>query len=224
MALILPDHIRVFDCEQGTDDWFDCRKGIPTASQFKDLMTKGRGANTVSLVRLAYLDKLAAEIITGKPTGEGFKSAGMERGTEQEPDARIEYAFRHNVEPTLVGFVRNDNLRCGCSPDALIGADGAAEFKSALPHIQIKRFREATLPKEHVEQVQGSMMVLERDYWDFASYCPALEKAGLDMFEVRVYRDDIYIAELKEQVERFNEELIGLLKNMRDLGAVRKAA
>lgn len=216
--LVLPPHIRVFNCAQGTPEWFECRKGIPTASEFKSLMTKGRKAGEPSIVRLNYLDQLAAEIITGKPTGESFTAAATARGKEQEPDARIEYAFRHGVEPMQVGFVRNDLLGCGASPDALVGTDGAAEFKSALPHIQVKRFREGVLPKEHTEQVQGSMLVLERDYWDFASYCPALESAGLDMFELRVYRDDKYLSQLKEQIEQFREELAETLERLRGLG------
>jgi hypothetical protein len=208
--------IEIFNCEQGTDSWFDCRKGLPTASEFKRLMvTKGRGPGGVSLQRVEYLEKLAAEIITGKPTGSTFSNEDTERGHEQEPLARAEYGFRHNIVPDQVGFVRNDKYRAGASPDCLIGEDGGAEIKSVLPHIQIKRKREGVMPSEHIAQVQGSLMVCERDFWDFVSFCPDLECIHLELFEIRVYRDDKYISQLAEQIARFNEELDALVEKLR---------
>jgi hypothetical protein len=208
--------IETFNCVQGTPEWFDCRKGIPTASEFKRLMvTKGKGPGGVSLTRVEYLEKLAAEIITGKPAGQTYTNDDMERGKEQEPAARAEYGFRHNIEPAQVGFVRNAAYRCGASPDCLIGDDGGAEIKSVLPHIQIKRKREGAMPPEHVAQVQGSLMVCERDWWDFVSYCPDLGCIHLELFEIRVYRDDKYMSQLAEQVARFNEELDALVEKLR---------
>jgi YqaJ-like viral recombinase domain len=217
--------IEIFNCIQGTPEWFACRKGIPTASEFKRLMvTKGKGPGGVSLTRIEYLEKLAAEIITGKPAGEGYTNADMERGKEQEPDARAEYGFRQNVEVVQVGFVRNAILRCGASPDCLVGDDGGAEIKAVLPHIQIKRKREGEMPAEHVAQVQGNILTCERDWWDFVSYCPDLACIHLDLFMIRVYRDDKYIAGLIEQLARFNEELDALVEKLRRGAPVEIAA
>ena len=208
--------IEIFNCIQGDPAWFECRKGLATASEFKRLMvTKGKGPGGVSLQRVEYLEKLAAEIITGKPTGQTYTNDDMERGKEMEPKARSEYGFRHNIEPVQVGFIRNNALRCGASPDCLIGDDGGAEIKSVLPHIQIKRKREGEMPPEHIAQVQGNIMVCERDWWDFVSYCPDLACIHLELFEIRVYRDDKYIAQLTEQVARFNEELETLVEKLR---------
>jgi hypothetical protein len=217
--------IERFNCEQGTPEWFACRKGIPTASEMKRLMvTKGRGPGGVSLQRVEYLEKLAAEIITGKPVGSTYTNDDMERGHEQEPMARAEYGFRHNIEPEQVGFVLNAGLRCGASPDCLVGDDGGAEIKSVLPHIQIKRKREGSMPSEHVAQVQGNIMACERDWWDFVSYCPDLECIHLELFEIRVYRDDKYISGLIEQIARFNEELDALVERLRSGAPVEIAA
>lgn len=217
--------IEIFNIEQGTPEWFECRKGLPTASEFKRLMvTRGKGPGGASVQRIEYLEKLAAEIITGKPAGQTYTNDDMERGKGQEPRARAEYGFRHNIEPAQVGFVRNDRLRCGASPDCLIGDDGGAEIKSVLPHIQIKRKREGAMPAEHVAQVQGNIMACERDWWDFVSYCPDLDVIHLELFEIRVYRDDKYIAQLAEQVTRFNEELDALVERLRNGAPVEIAA
>jgi hypothetical protein len=46
----------------------------------------------------------------------------MERGQAMEEEARELYAFDHDAEPQLVGFIRNGPK--GCSPRRLIGANG----------------------------------------------------------------------------------------------------
>lgn len=207
---------QIFNCEQSTPEWFEARKGLVTASEMKRLMVKnGRGPGGISLQRVEYLEKLAAEIITNKPTGETFTNEDMERGKEQEPDARIEYAFRTNTEVVQVGFVRNDTHRCGASPDCLVGDDGGAEIKAVLPQIQIKRRRENAMPNEHTAQVQGNLLSCERDWWDFVSWCPDLKPIHLEYWTIRVYRDDKYIADLVEQLARFNEELDALVEKLR---------
>ena len=51
--------IQIFDeIEQGTPDWFECRRGIPTASKFATVMAKGEGKT-----RSEYMRKLAGEIL-----------------------------------------------------------------------------------------------------------------------------------------------------------------
>lgn len=216
---------KIINCVQGEPGWFEARKGLVTASEMKRLMVKnGKGPGGVSLTRVEYLEKLAAEIITDKPAGQTYTNDDMERGKAQEPDARAEYGFRHNVEVVQVGFVRSDVHRCGASPDCLIGDDGGAEIKSVLPHIQIKRKREGEMPAEHVAQVQGNIMTCERDWWDFVSYCPDLACIHLDLFVIRVYRDDKYIAGLIEQLARFNEELDALVEKLRSGAPVEIAA
>jgi hypothetical protein len=71
------------------------------------------------------------------------------------------------------------------------------------------------MPSKHVAQVQGNMMICGRDWWDFVSYCPDLECIHLELFEIRVYRDDKYISQLAEQIARFNEELDALVEKLR---------
>src|SRR6185437_290995 len=117
--------IEIFDCDQNSEIWFQCRLGLPTASMFDAVLAKGKGG-AESLTRSRYLRTLAAEIITGQP-GEQFTTPAMERGKAMEADARNLYAFAHDVKPHLVGFIKNGPK--GCSPDALIDSDGMIEIK-----------------------------------------------------------------------------------------------
>ena len=197
--------IQVFNMDQGGDEWFQARLGIPTASKFATVMAKGEGKT-----RSEYMCKLAGEIITGEVT-ESFSSIHTERGKEMEDEARQTYAFINSVEPQLVGFLRNGNK--GASPDSLIGENGGLEIKTALPHIQIDRLERDRLPPEHKAQVQGNLWISEREWWDFVSYWPRLP-----MLCVRVYRDEEYIKTMSDEIDRFNDELAALVERIRAYG------
>lgn len=197
--------MRVFEYDQGSDDWFQARLGLPTASRFATVMAKGEGKT-----RNEYMRKLAGEILTGEPM-DSYTNAHMERGKEMEDEARKAYAFVTDADIRRVGFIVNGMK--GGSPDSLIGDNGGLEIKTALPHIQIERLLRNELPPEHKAQVQGNLWVAEREFWDFVSYWPRLP-----MMTVRVFRDDIYIANLASEIERFNDELLTMVERIRGYG------
>jgi hypothetical protein len=201
--------LQIIECEQGTEAWHTARLGVPTASCFATVMAKGKDGGA-SKTRADYMRKLAGEILTGEPM-DSYTNQHMERGKEWEPDARNLYAFMHDCEPQLVGFIRNGQK--GCSPDSLIGNDGGLEIKAALPHIQVERLLADRLPAEHRAQVQGSLWVAEREWWDFTSYCPKLP-----IFVTREHRDEEYIAKLSAAVDEFNDELAAMVERIRKLG------
>lgn len=207
--------IQIIDCEQGTPEWHEARRGIPTASEFAAIMSNGRG-KAESLMRRTYMNKLAAEIVTGELT-EQATTYHMERGKIMEDEARKLYVFMTDLEPQRVGFIRNGNK--GASPDSLIGADGGLEIKTKLPHLMIDVLRRDILPDEHKAQVFGSMWVAEREWWDFACYWPSLP-----LFAKRVYRDETYIKEIADAVDKFNDELAAVVESIRSYGEVREAA
>lgn len=207
--------MNIHECEQGSEEWFRARMGIPTASEFDAIMTSGRG-KAPSETRLTYLRKLAGEILTGDPM-DVATSRYLERGKLFEDEARNFYSFEHDANPQRVGFITNGPK--GCSPDSLIGTDGGLEIKVALPHIQIKRLQADELPDEHRAQVQGCIWVCERQWWDFVSYCPKLP-----LLVIRVPRDDGYIANLAGEVAKFNEELAATVEEIRQYGSLEQEA
>jgi YqaJ-like viral recombinase domain len=214
--LELENQLVIHSFEQGSDEWFKARLGIPTASNFGIIMADGREGSP-SITRAAYLNRLAGEIITGVPAEETFKSKAMERGNEMEPAAIADYEWRRDTKVTRIGFATNfSGLKlCGASPDGLIDFDGGLETKTMRPALMIPLLlRGATMPPEHRAQVQGNMLVLERAWWDFKIFYP-----GMPDFTVRVARDDAYIRELQGQIERFNFDLKQLVKQLRSMGA-----
>lgn len=202
--------MQIIDCEQGSESWFRARAGMPTASEFSTVLAKGEGKT-----RRTYMLKLAGEILTGEPM-ESFTNVHMERGKAMEDEARDLYSFLAGIEPERVGFIVNGPK--GCSPDSLIDADGGLEIKTALPHIQIDRLLRDELPSEHRAQVQGSLWVAEREWWDFTSYAPKLP-----LFVKRVYRDEAFIKTLETEVDKFNTELHATVEQIRRRGEARAA-
>lgn len=208
--------LQIIECEQGGADWFKARAGIPTASEFSTVMAAGKGGSD-SKTRRTYLHKLAGEILTGEPTMETYSNAHMERGKVMEDEARDLYCLLNDAAPERVGFIRNGQK--GCSPDSLIGTNGGLEIKTKLPHLMIECLLCSDIPPEHKAQVQGSMWVAEREWWDFMAYWPKMPP-----FIVRCYRDEAYILTLKSAVNAFNEELAETVEKIRRIGAGTRAA
>lgn len=122
----MSDCLEIIACEQGSPEWTQSRLGIPTASEFAAILTKGRGG-AESKTRLSYLYKLAGERLTGEPM-ESISSFHMERGKLMEDEARSVYGFVTGRVCERVGFLRRG--KAGASPDALIGQDGLLEIKT----------------------------------------------------------------------------------------------
>jgi hypothetical protein len=193
--------IEVFNCDQGSADWYSCRLGIPTASRFKDVLAKGEGKT-----RKRYMLDLLGERLTQEPA-DTFTNAHMERGKTMEDEARALYAFMTDAECDRVGFIRNGEK--GCSPDSLIGDKGMLEIKTKMAALQLECLLADKLPSEHVAQVQGALWVAEREWIDFVSYWPKLP-----LFVKRVTRDEDYIKNLASEVARFNSEMLELLEKI----------
>ena len=194
--------IEVFDMPQGSEEWFAIRRGIVTASEFGTLLMSGRGGGD-SKTRRTYMLKLMGERLTGDPMYH-YSNDHMERGHDQEPDARNLYAFQTDLEPVPVGFIKNGPV--GCSPDSLVGDKGMLEIKTKLAHLHLEVLLGETVPNEHMAQIQGQLWVAEREWCDFVSYCPKLP-----IFVKRVERDEAFIDRIKKAVDLFERELVTLM-------------
>jgi hypothetical protein len=198
--------LEIIDCEQNSPEWHQARLGIATASSFDAIMTPGK-TKTEQKTRRTYMLKLAGEILTGEPT-EMVMTRAMERGHLLEPEARDLYQLQTGTRVNRVGFLRRG--RVGCSPDALIGADGGLEIKTKEPHLLIDVTDKDEFPEEHKAQVQGAMWLTGREWWDIAIYWPRLP-----LFVKRTFRDEAYIATLAAEVDRFNTDLDAIVAQMR---------
>lgn len=228
--------IQIITCEQGTPEWFEARKGIPTASEFSTVMSEGRDGSLPAAIMDAMVksgctaEQLAAAVKAARARGASPSASRLKylrtlageiiRGTPEEEgysSAAMERGKVMEAEARdLYAFARGvDPVEvgfvrrgdAGASPDSLIGEDGGLEIKTALAHIQFDRLQKNELPSEHKAQVYGNLWVTERKWWDFVSYSP-----GLPPLIVRVDRDEEYIAKLAKAVDAFNDELGNLVR------------
>lgn len=231
--------MQIIDCEQGTPEWFEARKGIPTASEFSTVMAEGKEGLLPAAIMDAMVksgcsaEQLAAAVKAARARGASPSQARLKylrtlageiiRGTPEDEGYSSPAMERGRVMEAeareLYAFARGvdpvqvgfvRNGNAGASPDSLIGNDGGLEIKTALAHIQIERLQKNELPTEHKAQVQGNLWITERKWWDFVSYSP-----DLPPLIVRVERDEEYIAKLAKAVEAFNEELDNIVQSIR---------
>jgi hypothetical protein len=200
--------IQVFDCEQGSEEWYALRRGVITASEFHTVLAHGKGGKgDPSVTRRKYMLTLISDRIGGAPA-DSYSNGHMERGKAMEREALDLYAFMRDVTPQPVGFVKNGD-DVGCSPDSFVGINGLVQVKTALPAIQLERVLKKEIPTEHIPQIQGELWVCEREWSDFVSYWP-----GLPLMVVRAYRDEVKIKSIELGVEMFRNEMNELMQQL----------
>jgi len=199
--------MKVLDHEQGSKEWFAARAGLPTASNFDKLITtKGEPSKQAQ----KYMYQLAGEAITGTKE-EGFQSDAMTRGIEMEGEARSLYSLATGLDVEEVGLCLMDGkVPAGASPDGLVGDDGLVEIKCPKLATHVEYMLADKMPTTYFQQVQGQLMVTDRDWCDFMSYYPAMP-----LFKVRVKRDDVFIEALKVELKKFNRELEAVVSKLK---------
>lgn len=146
-------------------------------------------ADTTSETALGLIMTLAAERITGfvEPN---LQSRAMERGQLDEPFARDAYSQHHSKVTELGFMVREfEGYRVGYSPDGLVEFHGLIEIKSRSQKIQLRTVLADEVPSENMAQLQTGLLVSDRDWIDYASYC-----GGMKLWTKRVYPDPAWHA------------------------------
>ncbi len=185
------------ELEQGTDEWLEARRGIPTASSFSKIITPKTG------VLSKTSDKYIAEIIaeTVEPDNSFQGNQWTERGHELEPEARNWYEFQTGCDVRQVGMILLDDLTAGVSPDGLIDDDGMLEIKCPKPSTHVEWLLNGGLPDEHKPQCHAALHIAQRKWLDFVSYCPKFKP-----LLVRVEPDE-YTEKVGAALEAFKEKL-----------------
>ena len=184
---------------QGEEQWWKLRGGIPTASNFKRIVTpKGK----ISAQAEDYMNILLAEWIMGHAV-ENNKTEWMERGNELEDGAVRAYEFQRDIETEPGGFYTDDAGLVGASPDRLVGVDGLCEIKCPLAHTHVGYLLTGQVEDEYRPQLQGQLYVSGRKWVDIVSYHPEMPPTI-----IRVQRDEDYIKLLAAALGTFVELML----------------
>lgn len=204
MNKIYPD-CTFINCEQRSPEWFDARKGLLTASQFGDWLTKS--GKVAEKARLTAAAKCLAEF-AGYPDPPPFETDDMRRGTEMEPIARNCFMELTGLAVEEVGFAKGNGW-FGCSPDGIIpGSRSGLEIKCPRPSKLIQYVELGGLPDEYKAQVHGCMAVSGATSWHFFAFFP-----GFPSHHFIVERDE-YTEQIKDGLTAYSEYFQGLADRM----------
>lgn len=187
---------------QGSEEWFDARRGLLTASEMHLIVTPKQLKAANNDKARAHLFELLAQRITGY-TEPSYISDDMLRGKEEEILALDEYAKNYG-ELSRVGFVTNNEwgFTLGCSPDALVGDDGIVEVKSRRMKYQVETIIRDEVPEEYLLQIQTMLLITGRKWCDFITY-----SGGLPMFTKRVAADKVMHDGIVAASAAFHEQM-----------------
>lgn len=208
----------IHEVEQRSDEWFNLRCGVVTASNFYLIMQTGKSSN-LSMAAQKYALKIAWEQLNRRPLKreEEAQTYAMKRGSDLEPLAREAYEQRtFNSVSSVVGFVTTDCGLVGCSPDGFVGNDGMIETKccqDALKHVAFCAastaddfFAMYADAKDWRTQVLSSLFVTEREWCDLVFY----DNEQCDKWEIgvkRIYRDLTWETEARFKLSLFFEHV-----------------
>ena len=196
---------------QNSAEWFELRKGKPTASMFSNLVTP----KTLKPSKSDYHIQLATETLLGFDPDEWVGNADTDHGHDAELHATKAYQDKTGLLCEPVGFVTDDNELYGCSPDRLVGSDGILEIKSPRAKNVIKYWMEYVetneCPADFKIQVQGQLMITERDWCDLTLYHP-----NLPLKVVRVIPNKEIHSVLLEQIHKVMQKRDATIQEMVD--------
>lgn len=191
--------MKIFDMAQGSDEWTEIRRGIPTGSEFSRIITPAKGEYAAGAD--AYAAELLAEFLDWSKKFSG--NADTDRGNLMEPEALKWLAMRHDLEGRAVGFCLSDCGRYGASPDWLLNDGRPVEVKNPDTHTFLKWKIKGELPQEHKVQVHGEMVVTGAESGIFLAY---LDHPVIEPLLIEVVRD-VFTAKVKSCVEQFCDRL-----------------
>ena len=140
----------------------------------------------------------------------------MQWGVDHEAQARVEYEVKTGSLVEQVAFVDHPTIPMfGCSPDGYVGEDGLIEIKCPNTSTHIDYIRQDKAPTKYVPQMQCQMAVTGRQWCDFVSFDPRLPD-GLQLFIVRLERDDEYISKMESVVQEFLNEVNSAVSGLKE--------
>lgn len=199
------------DIEQGTEEWHALRLGKVTASKVKDVLATVKNGEAAAIRN--YRAQLVAERLTGQRE-ETYKNAAMQRGNDMEATARMCYEFVTGNTVEQVAFVDHPSIEwAGMSPDGIIGS-GLVEIKCPNTATHIDYLLANVMPAEYIPQVQFQMACCGAGYCDFVSFDDRLPE-DLQLFIIRVERDNDYIAIMEEKVKAFLQSVDSMVEALK---------
>lgn len=188
----------VYTDEQGSEGWLEARRGVITASRFKDCRDRLKNGDLSAKAKLYAMD-VARERVGGAAAGV-YQNAAMRFGTEQEPIARSAYEALTGNLCEQAGFICTDDRLFGVSVDSLIDDDGVWECKCLVSSDMVFTVLVDGDISSFIDQCNGAMWLLGRKWVDLTLWTPDLPHK---ITVIRIDRNDDEIEKLEADLVSF---------------------
>ena len=100
----------------------------------------------------------------------------FDHGRDMEAEAVLFYEWQMQKEVEKFGcdnpksFVHPKHDFISCSPDVMENPDGGAEFKCHTSYTEFEKARNSGMPSRVKPQVQGTLWIMEKKWWNYVSY------------------------------------------------------
>lgn len=208
---------RVFDVEQGSQEWHDARRGVITATRAKDLLAKTSRGWAKS--REHTISKIAFERMNAIAPPRGLEGPQQRRGHEFEAEAAMVYEFETGRSTAICGFMLHDKWdEFGCSPDRLVGDDGLLEIKvPTAVEKHVDYLRNGSHADEYGGQILHQLYVSGRDWVDLVSYNDGAPP-NLQLATHRLHRPDSW-DEYEGLLMAADNEISDVIKELKGIQA-----
>jgi putative phage-type endonuclease len=152
--------------EQRTEEWHAARKGRITASSVGAILGHAPYATRDDVMR-----RMVREWHDAPNEFEG--NIATEYGTRNEAGALTEYQMETGNAVEAVGFITREDW-AGCSPDGLVSDNYGLEIKCpfGLRKDETPAFKSIFDQPHYFDQVQFSIWVTNRSWWNFYQWSP----------------------------------------------------
>ena len=203
------------ELEQGSPEWSLARCGLMTCSELGLILTPTLKLADNEKTRI-HVFELAAQRLN-QYVEPSYIGDNMLRGWADEIRARDLYSERIEPITEVGGMVRDfGTFKLWASPDGLIGEKKGFETKSRAQKYQVQTVFENAVPKEHVLQVQGNLLVSGREVWAYTSYSGGMPMWTIDVLPDNVVHEAIiaaceaFEAKVQEVMRVYRERIDGL--------------
>jgi hypothetical protein len=212
--------------EQYSNEWFGARLGKITSSTIWHLIVEPQTKKEGDLSKTTkdYLMTKIAERLTG--VQRSHDSAATTHGIQLENEALEYYANKTGNVVGEAGYIEMIAGLYGGTPDGFVNDDGLIQVKcpwNYVNHLNYGVINDVEVFKkkyrEYYWQCQSDMLVSNREFCDFVSYCPDMPEkhkmsilrlpANLDDMQLLVSRLDLAGKFIEETMYEIENQWIG---------------
>lgn len=174
---------------QRSDEWFNVRKNLITASDMAQALNKGKFGSQKD-----FLIKKINNLVENSNTYIQSDNVALLWGVKYEEVANKIYMKRNKVEVFEFGLIKHPTLDCfGASPDGISELGIMLEIKCPF-----KRKIDGSIPEQYWMQIQGQLEVCDLEECDYLE-CKLRQYSNEDAFLSDSHTDYILTKDLNEK-------------------------